>query len=63
MWSEDVDTWIRSLYCGQRSTARPNIFDIDYVLANVEERYLSESVFIESDSTIVIRIIPAFFII
>lgn len=49
VWVEDVDTWIRSLYCGQGSIARPNILDIDYVLANVDEHYLSGSVFIESD--------------
>ncbi|WP_286883553.1 MULTISPECIES: hypothetical protein [Sphingobacterium] len=49
MWVENVDTWIRNLYCGQGSTARPNILDIDYVLANVPECYLSGSVFIESD--------------
>ncbi|HAE66115.1 MULTISPECIES: hypothetical protein [Sphingobacterium] len=49
IWVDDVDTWIRSLYCGHGSTARPNILDIDYVLANVPECYLSGSVFIESD--------------
>ncbi|NPE44959.1 hypothetical protein [Sphingobacterium prati] len=49
IWVEDVDTWIRSLYCGQGSPARPNILDIDYVLANVADCYLSGSVFIESD--------------
>jgi len=49
MWVENVDTWIRNLYCGQGRTARPNILYIDYVLANVPECYLSGSVFIESD--------------
>jgi signal-transduction protein with cAMP-binding, CBS, and nucleotidyltransferase domain len=49
MWVEDVDTWIRNLYCEQVCTARPNILDIDYVLTNVPECYLSGSVFIESD--------------
>ncbi|MDM1293364.1 hypothetical protein HX021_03530 [Sphingobacterium sp. N143] len=45
----DVDSWIRSLYCGHKSTGRPNILVIDYVLANISEKYLSGSVFIESD--------------
>ncbi|MGJ1225410.1 hypothetical protein ACR78H_07725 [Sphingobacterium siyangense] len=49
MWVENVDIWIRSLYCAHGSTARPNILDIDYVLANVPECNLSGSVFIESD--------------